>query len=343
MPVTNYRNKYPAKGRSQVLQMPGRMMKVGDCLLHCYISSPNNDNNYKVAEVSSDKSQLTIVIEAGCGCHSAVYYWLQKSLSKSFQVMSYDRAGLGWSDNHHHPRDAEYVAIQLSRLLSKAGINGPILLLGHSIGGLYLRVYANLYPDNIVGMVLLDSSHPKVTDVLPLTGTHWQHRLHNYFMSVFSSLGLSCYFRQQWIQKYLQTQYLPEFIQQQIFHVFRLKQSYLTGLNEMDAYELVASQVLQAEPLGDMPLLIITASELNHHIPLPKRQSHLDAWLYLQQDLLTLSSCSRQVIVEGAGHTTLVTKKEYADQVCDEILRLVRNIKSPVDKIIITPAAKEID
>ena len=75
------------------------------------------------------------------------------------QVCSYDRAGYGWSDSGPLPRTDGRIVTELHTLLTRAGIPGPYVLVGHSSGGLIMRLYAYTYPQQVAGLVLVDSSH----------------------------------------------------------------------------------------------------------------------------------------------------------------------------------------
>ena len=81
--------------------------------------------------------------------------------SKTNRVCLYDRAGLGKSDPAPKlPRTSQDVANDLNALLTKAGVPGPYLLVGHSYGGLHVRMFASQFPDKVIGLVLVDSAHP---------------------------------------------------------------------------------------------------------------------------------------------------------------------------------------
>ena len=88
-------------------------------------------------------------------------------LSKATRVCSYDRAGFGWSDPRPDPRDADHIVAELHGLLSAAAIAGPIVLIGHSIAGLYIRDYTARYPANVAGLVFVDASTPLQDDRFP--------------------------------------------------------------------------------------------------------------------------------------------------------------------------------
>jgi pimeloyl-ACP methyl ester carboxylesterase len=125
---------------------PGRLVDLGTHRLH-------------ILE-SGKATGPTVLLEAGL--MSTVLSWseLQEQLSREFRVVSYDRAGLGWSDPGPIPRTAERIVDELHLLLTKAGIAGPYVLVGHSFGGLTMPLFATRFPEEVAGMVLLDAVAP---------------------------------------------------------------------------------------------------------------------------------------------------------------------------------------
>lgn len=127
---------------------PGRLVDVGGYSLHLYCTG------------APLQGRATIILEQGGGGTSLGWFLVQPELARATQVCSYDRAGLGWSDPRPEPRDGAQIANELHQLLHNAGISGPYVLVGHSYGGLFVRAYAASYPDDVAGLVLLDSAHP---------------------------------------------------------------------------------------------------------------------------------------------------------------------------------------
>lgn len=125
----------------------GRLIDVGGHRLH-------------LLESGSSSSNTTIVLETGL--MSTVLTWsnLQRKLEQSYRVVSYDRAGLGWSDLGPIPRTAELIVDELHTLLQEAAIPPPYLLVGHSFGGLTMPFFAARFPDETAGMVLVDPVVP---------------------------------------------------------------------------------------------------------------------------------------------------------------------------------------
>jgi pimeloyl-ACP methyl ester carboxylesterase len=134
-----------ARKDAKLYPPPGRLVDLGTHRLHL---------------LESGTGGPTILLEAGL--MSTVLSWaeLQHSLSKSFRVASYDRAGLGWSDLGPMPRTADRLVDELHALLQQAAIPPPYVLVGHSFGGLTMPVFAARFPDEVAGMVLVDPVAP---------------------------------------------------------------------------------------------------------------------------------------------------------------------------------------
>jgi pimeloyl-ACP methyl ester carboxylesterase len=126
---------------------PGKLIDIGTHRLH-------------LLESGKSKNTPTIVLEAGL--MSTILSWedLQRDLSKSYKVVSYDRAGLGWSDPGPMPRTAGRMVDELHTALQRAAILPPYILVGHSFGGLTMPLFAARYGSEVAGMVLVDAVAP---------------------------------------------------------------------------------------------------------------------------------------------------------------------------------------
>lgn len=124
---------------------PGQMVDVGGHRLHIDCQGSGSP---------------TVVIEAGLGDWSTAWAAVQADVAKTTRVCTYDRAGMGWSEPGPLPRDAGQFAKELDALLRGAQVTGPYVLVGHSAGGLSVRVFAHAYPAQVAGVVLIDAMHP---------------------------------------------------------------------------------------------------------------------------------------------------------------------------------------
>jgi len=107
-----------------------------------------------------------VVFEGGFGTGIASWSTVQKEVAAFARTVSYDRAGLGQSELGPKPRSAKQIATELHTALEKAGIKPPYVMVGHSFGGIYVRVFADMYPKEVVGMVLIDPSQESFNDWL---------------------------------------------------------------------------------------------------------------------------------------------------------------------------------
>ncbi len=100
----------------------------------------------------------TVILEGGWGATSLGWNRVQRLVAQTNRVCSYDRAGMGLSDPGPLPRDGAAIARDLDMGLRAAKIAGPYVVVGHSAGGLYVRLFADRRPGDVVGMVLVDPS-----------------------------------------------------------------------------------------------------------------------------------------------------------------------------------------
>ena len=143
------------------LPMPGRMISVGTHRLHLYCEGQGSP---------------TILLESGWGMPSAIWARTQPMLASETRTCVYDRAGYGWSETGPPPRTAAQIAAEAELLLDAAHIDGPLILVGHSFGGLCMRVLAKRMPERIVGMVLVDAVEEDMLRDLPMVRTRMEER-----------------------------------------------------------------------------------------------------------------------------------------------------------------------
>ncbi|HKO41792.1 MAG TPA: alpha/beta hydrolase [Pyrinomonadaceae bacterium] len=105
-----------------------------------------------------------VIFEGGMGVGIASWSAVQKDVATFVQTVSYDRAGLSQSEPGPKPRSAKQIASELKAALQKAGVKPPYVLVGHSLGGIYVRVFADMYPKDVIGMVLIDPSQEAFND-----------------------------------------------------------------------------------------------------------------------------------------------------------------------------------
>src|SRR5215217_2434687 len=232
----------------------------------------------------------TVILEAANFAMSAHWVRVQQQLAKSTRVCSYDRAGMGWSERGPEPRDARQISSELHTLLKGADTEGPYVLVGHSYGGLYARMYAARYPKQVAGVVLVDSSHPEqFTHSEEGRAMYEQTRRMGAFLPWLTRLGVI-----RLTNFYPAHPDLPSQQRAQIEAFNSSTQQMVTTVQEFRATPETNAQVRGTGSPGDLPLAVISAGEQSPD------------WLKMQDELAALSSNSTHRVVEEATHESLL-------------------------------------
>jgi pimeloyl-ACP methyl ester carboxylesterase len=127
-------------------------------------NSPGSHNaelsgvSYSIAQ--SGTGNPVVVFENGLASHKEVWNSVAPEIAKTNTVFTYDRTGQGGSSSSNEPRKGSHIVEELRSLLKAQGLQPPYVLVGHSLGGLYMQLYARKYPQEVSGLVLVDSTHP---------------------------------------------------------------------------------------------------------------------------------------------------------------------------------------
>jgi pimeloyl-ACP methyl ester carboxylesterase len=273
---------------------PGRLISVDGRRMHLVCSG------------SARPNQPTVVLEAGLGESSLTWVGLQPLLARSARVCAYDRAGSGWSDPAPQAQGAVATVDRLHYLLATAGEPGPYLLVGHSLGGVYARLFAHRYPEAVAGLVLLDPSHEEMVSRLP---PDWQAQVVTAEAAVARELAAPALLADLGLFALL-PQLAPSDprlptaqAQQRALHA--VGGSQLRTL----AREIAATQGLLAEvraarinDLGDLPLVVVRAGAVGDDQQPYDGLSPFNPTYDLFAELAAQSRRGRVVIVAGAGH-----------------------------------------
>ena len=276
---------------------PGQLVDVGGYRLHLNC----------VGEGSP-----TVILEAANLGMSAYWVRVQQQVAQTTRVCAYDRAGLGWSERGPEPRDARKISSELHTLLKDAGIEGPFVLVGHSYGGLYVRMYADRYPEEVAGVVLVDATHPEAFTRSPEErALYEQTNRWGAVLPFLTRLGVIRLFN-----VYPAHPDLPPHQRAQIEAFNSSTQHVVTTVEEFRATPQTTAQVRGAATLGDKPLAVITAGEQS------------SGWLEMQDELAALSSNSIHHVVDGATHESLLYDKGDAQVTSAAILEVVEVVRN---------------
>lgn len=283
---------------------PGKLVDVGGHRLHIQCAGSGSP---------------TVVLETGARAMSALWGAVQPDVAVHTRVCSYDRAGLGWSDPGPEPRDALHVVRELHTLLRNADDQPPYVLVGNSFGGLLVRVYADQYPPDVVGLLLLESSHPdQVARLEKVLGkpSFFEAHVSVVLLPVLARLGVLRFgFRFTAVGHRFDGLGPRRAAEFKAFFADASHQS--AAQAEMDVWEETAAQARAARPLGDLPLVVISAGDT------PPLSAERQLRLELHKELASLSSRGSHRILGDATHESLVTNPAYAAQVAAAIRELI--------------------
>jgi pimeloyl-ACP methyl ester carboxylesterase len=248
----------------------------------------------------------TVVLDAALGSMSAHWVWVQREVGQTTRVCAYDRAGLGWSEPGPTPRDARQITGELHTLLANA-VPGPYVMVGHSLGGLYAQLYADRYPEEVVGVVLIESSHPQQFARLP-GGQQIFERTRRLFAvaPVLTWTGAVRVFDLS-----PPPSGLPPEQRDQVAAWAGSTRHVTATAEEFRATPDTTAQVGAIGGLGDTPLAVVSAG------------NSAPAWLTLQAELAASSSNSRHRVVDGATHSSVVDEAAHARTTSAAIIELV--------------------
>ena len=294
------------KSAQQKYPAPGQLVDLGGYRLHIYCMGENKEGS------------PTVILEQGSGGISAAWVRVQPEIAKTTRVCAYDRAGMGWSDLSPEPRDAEHIATELHTLLNSAEIPGPYVLVGWSYGGLYVRRYAGQYPDDVIGMVLLDSSHPDQWSSTEAGSAQYESNAKIYAIAPWlARMGVM-----RLMANFQPDSGLPSPQREELKESFAATKDWDAQSAEFLASLSTDEQVRDVGSPDNLPLFVLTGTE--HGTP-PDQEELWQAW---QKDLALLSTNSVHQIVTGANHANFWLDPETAQVSVQAVLHVMEAIRT---------------
>ena len=305
---SNMAKQYPA---------PGQLVDVGEYKMHIHCTGQGSP---------------TVILEAGLGDFSLIWSQVQPEVARFTRVCSYDRAGYGWSGPSPYPLTTSRMAGELHTLLVNANIQGPYVLVGHSLGGLIARIYAHTYPGEVAGIVLVDSTHeeqyirlaaavPKFQEILNRGNEQAvnQYRL----FGILSSTGLMALVPQSIPN--------PAGFQEAVFEKYRANWAtthfFDTIVMERESLEGILAEARALHITSfDLPLIVIHVkpSGMGPEFTDVENQQLIEVQRILQSDLAALSSDSELIVAEHSSHCIQCDQPDLVINAAREMLERLR-------------------
>lgn len=290
---------------------PGEMVTVDDIALHLDCRGAGKP---------------VVVLESGLGNSSITWHRIVDELATQTQVCMYDRPGMGWSEPASTLSYKADVSARLHALLTAANIEGPYIMGGWSAGGVYIRDYYANHPEDVVGMVFVDSSHEQQGARLPKRGEGGPDRMLE-LCRVLQPIGL---IRASGVldAMYRENSNVPREITQAMIAVANRSHFCMAVQQESESF----SMDIESEPsgsLGDMPLVVLTQGKPYEAVEGGVTEAQFNesraAWTELQEELTALSSNGRRIVATRTGHGIQMEDPDLVIRAFTDVIAAVRS------------------
>jgi pimeloyl-ACP methyl ester carboxylesterase len=279
--------------------MPGQLIDVGGHRLHLHCTGSGSP---------------TVVLQPGGGEMSSNMGWIAPAVARDTRVCVYDRAGRGWSEPADTPQDATQIATDLHTLLQRGHVPGPYVLAGHSFGGLYVLTFAARYPDEVAGMVLVDTTAPAAKPVSTTPDDPGSYDLMGRISALVSSsarLGLTR------LYSHVAFGSLPPQSRDEVRASLATANNLRSTIDEFVQANASMGQAASLRDFGDKPLVVLTAGSGSDA-----------AWIATHDKLAALSTNSAHRVIDGADHEALIADEQHSAATTQAILDVVSSVRS---------------
>jgi len=275
------------------LTMTGKLVDVGGYKMHLYRTGK--------------AGAPAVILDVCLGGNTLYWSFVQPEVAKFADVCSYDRAGLGWSEESSLQRTSNNIAEELHALLERSSVKGPYILVGHSSGGINMRLYANMYPDDVYGVILVDASHEDQLERFKEIDEHFP---------VEEEIKIPTHF--------------PNAIRDRI-RVLDSAKAKKAGSGEWECFATSMQQLKDSKnQLTDKPLIVITACKKREDmVQIESQKARMreydKTWKVFQNDFLKYSMKNKQIFAEKSSHFVIFDQPEIVVEAICSMVDQYRN------------------
>lgn len=266
---------------------------------------------HKIHMVRQGSESPTVIFESGLDTLGHLsWYKVQEEVSEFATTLSYDRAGILWSERGDQEKSTDSMAADLEKVLVSEGFPKPYIVVGHSVAGITSRTFINRNQDEIAGVVFVDASHPDQAVSSPPSVPP------EFMMSLMINSGLV---------RMTSGRIMPNTEAEDRINVISSALTHRSTralLDEAEKLVAMSNSASSVNTFGDIPLIVISATGLSRNIPEDSSESVQEVLAMretMQQDLLTLSRSSEHILAEESTHYVQLEQPEI---VIDAIQRL---------------------
>jgi pimeloyl-ACP methyl ester carboxylesterase len=298
-----YENISEARDR-RFSPLEGRLLDVGGHTMHIDCTGEGSP---------------TVILDSGLGDSYLSWRKVQPEIAKFTRVCSYDRAGLGYSEPSSQPRTSKVIAEELHALLQAASVSPPYVIVGHSMGGYNVRVYTRLYRNEVVGMVLVDASHPDQENLFPAELKNMEGSWHREAQFIASTMPFG----------------IPRLLglcdNDAVTRAADCNwHSAREQLAEMSAFPESAAETAQTGSLSDMPLAVLShdPDKPSSDLPPDLAKPTNEAWEKMQEELAHLSTRGTQTVAKNSAHYIQIDRPEVVIDAVRNVVEQARQAQS---------------
>lgn len=285
---------------------PGEMVTVDGLATHIYCSGSGNP---------------TVVLQAGATGFAQSWAWVQEELATETRVCSYDRPGLGWSEQLPDGYSGLDSARHLRSLLEQAQEPGPFILVGHSMGGPLVQIFTGLYPEEVAAVGLIDPTHPALLNRYPVRAGA-QKEAFSTLIRVSSLLSYTGLVRASNLLAHKARGLPPE--DYRVAQLFASSPHHLnTTRRELAQWKTTMDAARQHMDLHGRPLTVLSATEVSGVMP----EEYLEPIQALHSELAQTSTDSKHIKIPEADHFSIITEPEPAQQTAEALKELVQRAR----------------
>lgn len=297
-----------SKLSKQEFPMTGKLVDAGAYKLHLKIQG---------------KGPIAIIFEAGSGETSMSWGDIPEWLASYATVVSYDRGGYAWSEKANTARTGENIVRELHTALQNEGISGPYLLVGHSLGGMYTRLFAQTYREEVEELVLVDARPENdERESAPIYAKEkFQEKPSARVLSVLKSSGVLRIFQDALLEGMVPKE------NRELFINIVATPNYFNAVEEEGKMSGLVEDAIRGQKLGDLPVKVIARGMSPDYeatgISKKSGQQIEDIWRAGQRSMLSISSDSEFIVAEKSGRVVMDDEPEL---IKDVILKLVQSL-----------------
>lgn len=279
--------------------------------------------------IKGEKSDLPpVVIETGTGTWSYDWFKFQEELSKYTQVVTYDRAGYGWSDPPDNGFSLEATISDLNLVLEQSGIKTPIILIGHSVGGSYARHFNDQYPEKVAGLILVDSRNEFFRQAAPAYNQKFFASEDQMTNIILARLGIFRLVADNTLTG------MPDFISKEKYVQVQFDVPFFKVLNEeIKQISENVKLLSNLQPLNDKPLTVVTPEKADSKaeaLGFSKHQAEIinQKWKDAQKKLKGLSSNGKLLFVPNSSHAVMYDQPAF---IVDAVLEMGETLRGELE------------